>query len=394
MSRPGIITTLLFMALSCAAAQAATDMPRQAVSTANMLNLRSGPSPSHSITGTLALHQEVTIMETLQSDAGYTWYRVQTENQQGFAFGKYLHLLPQEPRQPVAGKVQSYQLNVRSMPSAQGSVVRVLEQGELVTVEREIPNGLHAPWYEIRLAQEQRGFVYSAHITLQRTSTSGPMTATVAEPPLAKSPAQAPETTAVTASPAKFMAPRERMEHLNKADLFYRQGRLYESLLLYKHVVQHSHPSRSLLINIVYLQGQLGRDGHAHAFIDQHPEHKALLAYSYAIGFLEGQRPLHELTSSLQQYLPSDHNGMLTFLLGSIREQQGEYAAAQRHYFQAMERDPSSAHFRYAAARMGELNGQTAQARQLYQSVVRSANQQLAQYARTRLQQLEPPGVW
>ncbi|WP_027389742.1 SH3 domain-containing protein [Chrysiogenes arsenatis] len=60
------------------------------MSTAEYLNMRTGPGPSYPISAVLTKAQEVTVHESVQSQTGYQWYRVTVNEREGYVYGAHL----------------------------------------------------------------------------------------------------------------------------------------------------------------------------------------------------------------------------------------------------------------------------------------------------------------
>ena len=131
------------------------------INVSSRLNVRSTPSTSGSVVGTVANGQTVKITAKNGS-----WYKISSPIA-GYVHGDYIQITSTgDVAYSATGKVIniSSRLNVRSTPSTSGSVVGTIGNGQVVNITAK--NG---SWYKI--SSPMTGYVHSDYI--QITSTGG-----------------------------------------------------------------------------------------------------------------------------------------------------------------------------------------------------------------------------
>ncbi len=142
--------------------------------TTGVLNLRSGPATTYSILGTMSLN---TVLPVLEGPSG-GWYKVNFNSTQGWASGDYLTITPGSSGTPSTGSgtgtVNVARLNMRSGPGTSYGVLKVLSQGEVVTI-RSGPSG---GWAEID-SGGTTGWVFAEYLNISGNQGTSTSTATV-----------------------------------------------------------------------------------------------------------------------------------------------------------------------------------------------------------------------
>lgn len=133
--------------------------------TADIANLRSGPSTSYSILDQAAKGTLLKAVKSEQGSDGHVWYQVQTSSNQlawisetivstqaGYAVGsKYI--------------VGAANINLRSGASTQYKVAEVLKKGTTVSVLGEFKNSLGQQWINILSSSGKKGWVLSSDMS-------------------------------------------------------------------------------------------------------------------------------------------------------------------------------------------------------------------------------------
>lgn len=128
--------------------------------TGNMVNLRSEPSTSGA---RLAyLYRGDTVAVTGETNG---WYAVTHAGQRGYVYGAYVSL--SSAAENRSGSITGDKVNLRSKPSTSGARLAYLYRGDTVAVTGET-NG----WYAVTHG-DQRGYVYSAYVSLSSAGASG-----------------------------------------------------------------------------------------------------------------------------------------------------------------------------------------------------------------------------
>lgn len=131
------------------------------------LNIRKEPGTSSDIIGKLSTDSTIEILG--YSDDG-KWIKIKTVDGIGFVFNKYVTSISNltsmtEVNENIYGIVSTelQNLNVRSMPTTDSSVLDTLEKGQIVDIKglTEDQN-----WYEVQLSNGQKGYVSKDYITL------------------------------------------------------------------------------------------------------------------------------------------------------------------------------------------------------------------------------------
>ncbi len=123
------------------------------------LNVRSAPSPSSAVIGSLAKNSYVTITEKTGQ-----WYKVEyKDGQYGYCSADYIKAVSSSP---ASVNITSGYLNVRSGTGTSYSVTSKLSKGESVLIL-----GSYSGWYRILFAGTKTGYASSQYI---KTNTSTP----------------------------------------------------------------------------------------------------------------------------------------------------------------------------------------------------------------------------
>lgn len=121
---------------------------------ATSLNVRSEPSTSSKILGSLAQRASISIL----GQSG-NWYKIQYNNKEAYVHKSYVSLSSSQGTKQYI--VNADALNVRNQPSAQSSVVGLLQNGQIITVQSK-QNGWYKISYNGKTAYVKKEFVSSA----------------------------------------------------------------------------------------------------------------------------------------------------------------------------------------------------------------------------------------
>lgn len=188
---------LLFGSIVSASAQA----PVGIITTASVLNVRSGPGVGF---GSLARINRGAVVTLIGRNADATWAQIQlVSGAQGWINASYM-----TPSVPVGdlpvtfgttvanGVVSASFLNVRSGPSAGFGVVGTLGGGEAVTLIARMED---STWVQVRLTNGVEGWVNSSWIIANIRVWTLPVAGTTSGVPTAPPPASASPTGIITA---------------------------------------------------------------------------------------------------------------------------------------------------------------------------------------------------
>nr|WP_317333309.1 SH3 domain-containing protein [uncultured Romboutsia sp.] len=126
--------------------------------TASVLNVRSGPSTSYSVTTKIYKGNKVEILETSNG-----WHKIKTSNGTiGWASGSYISVSSGSTSQTsYKATVTATSLNVRSGASTSYSVITKLSKGTVVDVIESASNG----WKKIKTSGGTTGWVSGSYLT-------------------------------------------------------------------------------------------------------------------------------------------------------------------------------------------------------------------------------------
>jgi uncharacterized protein YgiM (DUF1202 family) len=147
------------------------------ITTTDQLNLRAAPSSDGTLVATLPANTSLSVIEDANGALGKIgrfgqWIRVQTtSNQQGYVAAWYVQA---DAQAAPAANIIVYtddQLNLRSAASSTGSVLKILAEGEALTLLESIDVargkiGLAGQWLNVRTTQNQVGFVSAQYVHL------------------------------------------------------------------------------------------------------------------------------------------------------------------------------------------------------------------------------------
>ena len=151
----GLSVPAMALALSATASFANSN---EGTVTADVLNVRSGPSTSYSITTKLYKGNKVEILETSNG-----WYKIKTSNGTiGWVSASYISILQGSNSQSsYKATVNATSLNVRSGASTSYSVITKLPKGTVVDVIESASNG----WKKIKTSNGTTGWVSGQYLT-------------------------------------------------------------------------------------------------------------------------------------------------------------------------------------------------------------------------------------
>ena len=135
-----VLAVILTVSVLSISAFAATEIKSGvAFVDASALNMRSGPSTSHSIVD-VAYRNEVVVILGQQGN----WYRVIYNLKEGYMSADYLDLIERENVELGYGKINSTLVNLRSGPSTSYGVVAQASNGEKAYII-----GINCVWYKV-----------------------------------------------------------------------------------------------------------------------------------------------------------------------------------------------------------------------------------------------------
>lgn len=162
--RKVLLLAALFLGLMVTAAFAAD----YGMVTTDVLNFRAGPGTNYEVIGQLRRGEVVRII----GNGGNNWVEIVYNNRQGYVSLAYLNVRSDsEPdrgnvnRAARDGYVTASALNMRSAPSTDGGVLKVLGNGQGVSVLEDLGNG----WSRISV-DGQNGYVSNTYIAFGQAS--------------------------------------------------------------------------------------------------------------------------------------------------------------------------------------------------------------------------------
>lgn len=164
--RKVLLSAALFLVLMGTAAFAAD----YGMVTTDVLNFRAGPGTNYEIIGQLRRGEVVRII----GNGGNNWVEIVYNDRQGYVSLAYLNVRSDDEtdrgsvnRTAQDGYVTASALNMRSEPSVDSSVLRVLGNGQGVSVIEDLGNG----WSRISV-DGQNGYVSNSYIAIGQASGS------------------------------------------------------------------------------------------------------------------------------------------------------------------------------------------------------------------------------
>ena len=134
--------------------------------TADVLNVRSGPSTSYSVTTKIYKGNKVEILNTSNG-----WYNVKLSNgKTGWVSGSYISISSQTTSYKAT--VNATSLNVRSGAGTNYSVITKLSKGTVVDVLESASNG----WKKVKISNGKIGWVSGSYLTTGSVSNSSTTT--------------------------------------------------------------------------------------------------------------------------------------------------------------------------------------------------------------------------
>ncbi|HZY44237.1 MAG TPA: M23 family metallopeptidase, partial [Anaerolineae bacterium] len=147
------------------------------ITTTDQLNLRAAPSSDGAVLSTLQVNTSLSVLEDANGALGKIgrfgqWMKVQTSgNQQGYVAAWYVQA---DAKAAPASNIIAYtddQLNLRSAPTTTGSILKILAEGEALTLLESIDTarskiGLAGQWLNVRTTTNQVGYVSAQYVHL------------------------------------------------------------------------------------------------------------------------------------------------------------------------------------------------------------------------------------
>lgn len=137
---------------------------------ADALNVRSGASTGYSRVGTVTQGQTVSILETVQGEDNYTWYKI-SGSVSGYVRSDFIsNLVSDTPTRATssAGTITADWLNVRTGAGTNFSRMGSVAQGTRLTVI-----SVHGEWYKVTCNMDgtiQTGYVHSQYVQMDGES--------------------------------------------------------------------------------------------------------------------------------------------------------------------------------------------------------------------------------
>lgn len=147
------------------------------ITTTDQLNLRAAPSSDAAVLATLPANTALQVLDEANASLGKIgrfgqWIKVQTSgNQQGYVAAWYVQANAQAA---PAANIIAYtddQLNLRSAPSTAGGILKILAEGEALTILESIDAarskiGLAGQWLNVQTTTNQVGYVSAQYVHL------------------------------------------------------------------------------------------------------------------------------------------------------------------------------------------------------------------------------------
>jgi uncharacterized protein YgiM (DUF1202 family) len=148
---------------------------------ASTLNIRSGPSTSYSIAGTVSRNSKVVVLEKTSS----SWYRINYKGTKGYVSADYLKNVVKAENFDATGSVTGSNCRMRSQPNTSSSVLGTYSSGTKMSVI-----GINNGWYKVQYSGKT-GYMRSD--LMEIVSGSGSTTTTEPAPSQPEEPVQEKE---------------------------------------------------------------------------------------------------------------------------------------------------------------------------------------------------------
>lgn len=126
---------------------------KMTVTSAHALNIRTAPSTSGQVIGTVASGEDVHVTgNVLTTD----WYQVEFNGQTAYACDNYL-----TPDLPQTMACQAKALNIRSAASSTASIIGTMKYGDKIRIDE-----MDGDWYKIGLDDGTIGYVYDQYMSV------------------------------------------------------------------------------------------------------------------------------------------------------------------------------------------------------------------------------------
>jgi cell wall-associated NlpC family hydrolase len=139
---------------------------------ATKLNIRTGPSTSHSVVSTINNSDIVVLLEKVDSE----WFRVNLNGVEGYAKAEYFRDILTAENFNATGKLTGDSVFIRKGPSTEHEVLASHNAGTLMTVI-----GINNGWYKVR-HDGVTGYIRSDYINIVSSYTSGSSTKRATSP--------------------------------------------------------------------------------------------------------------------------------------------------------------------------------------------------------------------
>lgn len=163
MARVFLLSAILVTVLTGFTSAAESDVAvAVGATTGSSLRLREGPSTSSAIITTLDKHVAVAVLD-MSKDG---WYKISHNGKSGYVSADYM-LIDRDNLFTTYGRVNKDSVNVRSLPSTDGTVITPLSRGTYVTV-----NGFQDGWYAVTCEYGTKGYIRSDLLDLTASKIS------------------------------------------------------------------------------------------------------------------------------------------------------------------------------------------------------------------------------
>jgi N-acetylmuramoyl-L-alanine amidase len=148
--------------------------------TASTLNIRSGPSTSYSIAGTVSYGSKVVVLEKTSS----SWYRINYKGTKGYVSTAYLKDVVKAENFDATGSVTGSDCRMRSQPNTSSSILGTYSYGTKMSVV-----GINNGWYKVQYSGKT-GYMRSDLMEIVSGSTTTTTTTQPEQPTQPEEPAK------------------------------------------------------------------------------------------------------------------------------------------------------------------------------------------------------------
>lgn len=123
------------------------------------INVRTDPTPRAAVARILLADERATIVDGPRDVAGFTWFKIMSSDNEGWAVDRYLRLATAAGLAPGStARVTDGELNLRSDATSASDVLAILPDGAYVdVVDGPVPTG-EEPWFKVRSSRFGTGW--------------------------------------------------------------------------------------------------------------------------------------------------------------------------------------------------------------------------------------------